>query len=137
MAEAPGRKLLLQRSTDGGTNYATVASIRTKSFTIANEPIDITTDDSDAWRTLLSEPGNRTLDMSGSGVAKDDVLLAASLGSTSGVVLQNYQMVLPSGAKITGDFAMTSFGETGEYQDAVTFDLELQSSGEPIFTAAP
>ena len=52
MAEAIGRDLLVQRSTDGGTTYATIASIRSKSISVNNEPVDITTADDRDWETL-------------------------------------------------------------------------------------
>ncbi len=137
MAANSGRNLKLQRSTDGGTTYTTVAGIRTKSFTIGNEPIDVTTDDSNAWRTLLAEPGNRTVDVSGSGVSEDNTFLALALASTGSVVLEDMQLLMPNGDTIEMSMFVNSYAETGEYQDAVTFEISFQSSGEPTFTAAP
>lgn len=136
MAAESGRKLLIKRSTDGGTTYNTIACLRTKSFTIANEAIDITDDCSGAWRELLAEPGNRTIDISASGLSKDDTITALVVTDTASVVLEDIQIELPSGATIDGSFFITSYAQTGEYQDAVTFDLEMQSSGAPTFTAA-
>ena len=136
MAAGSGRNLKLQRSIDGGLTYVTVAGIRTKSFTIGMEPIDVTTDDSNAWRTLLAEPGNRTIDCSGSGVSEDDSFLALVLASTASVVLEDMQLLLPSGAKIALSMAITSYAATGEYQGAETFEISFQSSGVPEFTAA-
>jgi len=137
MAEAPGRDLLIQRSTDGGTTYNTIASVQSKSISINNEPIDITTDDSDAWRTLLAEPGNRTFDISVSGITKDDDLLAAISAATSSISLQDIKIVYPDGAEHEGDFFLNAVTYSGEYNGAVTFEATLQSTGEITYTPAP
>ena len=127
MAEIAGRKLLIQRDIIGVPT--TIASVRSKSVSISNEPIDITTDDSDGWRTLLAEPGNRTVDISVSGVMVDDELRALILAATDSVVLESISIVYPDGGSIEGSFYLNSYSETGEYQDAVTFEASLQSSG--------
>lgn len=134
--EASGRDLLIQRSTDGGTTYNTIASVRTKSVAINNEPIDITTDDSDAWRTLLAEPGNRSIDLSVSGIWTDDDLLAQISAATASVALQDLQIVYPDTSTHEGDFMINTFNVTGEYNGAATFEASFQSSGSVTYTAA-
>jgi len=135
MAEASGRDLLLKIDTGGG--YTTVASIQSKSISINNEPIDITTDDSDAWRTLLAEPGARSIDLSFSGILKDDELLALISAGTSSIALQDIQLTYPDTATHTGDFFLNSYSITGEYNGAVTFEGSLQSTGEIVYAGAP
>lgn len=134
--EASGRDLLIQRSTDGGTTYNTIASVRTKSVAINNEPIDITTDDSDAWRTLLAEPGNRSIDLSVAGIWTDDDLLAQISAATASVALQDLQIVYPDTSTHEGDFMINTFNVTGEYNGAATFEASFQSSGSVTYTAA-
>lgn len=136
MAASSGRNLKLQRSTDGGTTYTTVAGIRTKSFTIGNEPVDTTTDDSNAWRTLLAEPGSRTVDVTGSGVSEDNTFLSLVLAATGSVVLEDMQLLFPNGDTLEMSMFVNSYAETGEFQDAVTFEISFQSSGTPTFTTA-
>jgi predicted secreted protein len=123
-----GRALTIER---GGT---LLAAIRTKSVSVNREPIDITNDDDDGWRTLLTEAGERAVNISCSGIETDGVLRAASLGTD---VLEDITINFPNGDTLAGDFFLASYSETGTYNDAITFDAELQSSGEPIFTASP
>lgn len=131
-----GRSLLLQRSTDGGTTYTTIAGIRTKSFTVGNEPVDVTTDDSNGYRTLLAEPGNRTLDISGSGFTQNNTLRSLSLAATDSVVLEDCQLLFPNGDTLECEFFMNSYSETGEYNGATNFEISLQSSGAWTLTEA-
>ena len=49
-----------------------VAGARTKSVTFNNEPIDVTTDDASGFRTLLEEPGQKSLDVSVEGLLFDE-----------------------------------------------------------------
>lgn len=64
-----GRKVNL---TWGGS---AVLGIREKGVTINGEPIDVTSDDDNGWRKLLTEAGEHSVDISISGVTKDDVFL--------------------------------------------------------------
>lgn len=129
MAQTAGRNLVIKRSTDGGTTYNAIASVRSKSITINNEPIDVTTDDSSAWRTLLAEPGSRSIDISVSGITDDSALMTEIMAGTTSVALQKIQVDYDGEFTLTGDFYLNSLAYTGEYQDAVTFEASLQSSG--------
>ncbi len=132
-----GRNLKLQRSNDGGTTYVTVAGIRTKSFTVGNEFVDVTTDDSNGYRTLLAEPGSRTIDVSGSGVTEDNTLRGLVLAATDSVVLEDMQLLFPNGDTLEMSMAINSYAETGEMDGAQTFEISLQSSGIWTLTEAP
>ena len=137
MAKASGRKLILEYTTDGGTTYTKLAAVREKSVNKANEPIDVTTDDSNAHRTLLAEPANRTVDISVSGVTDDEYLITEISKGTDSIAFIDLRVTYPDGATDEGDFFLGSLSRTGSYQDAVTFDAELMSSGEITYTAAP
>lgn len=137
MSKAAGRKLKLEYSTDGGSTYVKLASVREKSVSKANEPIDVTTDDSNAHRTLLPEPATRTVDISVSGVTDDDYLMSQISAGTDSVVFEDIRITYPDGATDEGTFFLGSLNRTASYQDAVLFDAELQSSGEIEYTAAP
>lgn len=132
MSESSGRAILVERSTDGGTTYSTIASVRSKTFTFNDEKIDITTDDSNAFRTLLADSANKSLDISASGVLKDATIFAEIVGSGG---LQDLRLTINDLGTVTGSFAISSFGITGEYQDAATFESEFQSSGTYTYTA--
>lgn len=129
MAANIGRNLLLQ------TGTSVIAGLRTKGVSVAGEPVDVTTDDSSGYRTLLAEAGQMSLDISFDGVTQDNELRSAMLSDTT-LTLTGANIAYPNGDTITGTFMLTGLEETGTYNDAVTFSGTLQSSGQWTFTAA-
>lgn len=127
MAQSIGRNLVVKK---GAT---AIASIRTKTVTINNEPVDITTDDSDGFRTLLDIVGQQSIDLSIEGLTDDPSLRIAIL-TPGTILLDDITIVYPTGGIIAGDFALTTYEEAGTYNDAVTFSGTLQSSGEYTYT---
>lgn len=128
MAAAVGRTLTL---TYGG---AVIAGARTKTITINGTPVDITSDDDSGYRTLLEASGEKQIDMSIEGLAKDDVLVEAL--ANNGTLIAEAVLTLPSGATITGDFRLNSVELGAPYNEAITFTAELQSTGSWTYTAA-
>jgi len=129
-----GRKAILSQ----GSPLVAIASLRTKTMTMANEPVDITSDDDAGFRALLSDPGTKTLDMSVEGVAKDVASFTALLTlATSGTdILDAFSMLFPGIGTIAGDFVLTSFEVGAPYNEAATFSCSLQSAGAFTFTPA-
>lgn len=105
-----------------------IAGVRTKGVQIGNEPIDITSDDDAGWRTLLDDIGGRSVNISVSGVVKDDKLLNDALKSAEDRT-EAVTLLFPDGKTITGTFFIANYSMTGEYNGAATFECELQSSG--------
>jgi predicted secreted protein len=135
MAGAIGRNLLIKK---GGT---TLLGIRTKSIAFAGEAIDITNDDDSGFRRLLTDVGSKSIDMSFDGVAEDELIQDIALGGGA-LMLTDVTITWPlrtgdtTSASISGDFFLSSFEQSGTYNDAVTFSASLQSSGEWTYTAA-
>lgn len=136
MAEYAGRLLKVK---DAGV---AIAGLRTKTATINNEPIDITTDDDSGIRKLLEteaggtlEVANKAIDISFDGITKSDALIKAA--AEADALVKEYVLELPSGATITGDFAFTNLELGGEYQDAMTFSGQLMSTGAWVWADAP
>lgn len=129
MASQIGRKLIVKK--DG----TAIAGVRTKSLTINNEAVDVTTDDDDGFRTLLSESGQKQVDMSVEGLTKDDALL--KLAAEGSALVEAFTIEFPSGAEITGDFRINNLEIGAEYNDAITFTAEIHSTGEYTYTDAP
>ena len=114
----------------------TLAGIKTKGVSIAKEPIDITSDDDNGYRTFLAEAATKALDLSFSGVTKDKTLRAQIISEQS-QLLTDITLEYPDGDKISGDFFFNGFSENGGGSDgAVEFDGTLQSSGAWTYTAA-
>lgn len=127
-----GRKAILSM----GSPLVAVAALRTKTMTLANEPIDITSDDDNGFRTLLQDPGTKTLDMSIEGVAKDvasfNSLLSLAMSGTD--ILENFSILYPGIGTIAGSFVLASVEMGAPYNEAVTFSASIQSSGTFTFT---
>ena len=109
-------------------NSVAIAGVRTKSLSINHEPVDITTDEDDGFRTLLSVVGESSFELSVEGVLKDDVLFDVATG-TGSKLLTDVSIEHPEGT-ITGDMFLSAFESTGAYNDAVTFSATFQSSGD-------
>ena len=128
MAAFVGRTVVLEVA------GAPVAGARTKSFTIGNEPVDITSDDDSGFRTMLSVAGTKTLDMSVEGVTKDGALIALASGSSG--LIEDVEITFPGIGTIAGDFFVASVELGAAYNEASTFSASLQSSGAYTYTAA-
>jgi len=128
MAAFVGRTVVVE------VNAATVAGARTKSFTIGNEPVDITSDDDSGFRTMLSVAGTKTLDMTIEGVTKDGALIALASGSSG--LIEGVEITFPGIGTIAGDFFVASVEVGATYNEATTFSASLQSSGAYTYTAA-
>ena len=128
MAAFVGRTVVLEVA------GAAVAGARTKSFTIGNEPVDITSDDDSGFRTLLSVAGTKTLDMSVEGVTKDGSLIALASGSSG--LIEDVEMTFPGIGVVAGDFFVASVELGAAYNEASTFSASFQSSGSYTFTPA-
>mgnify|MGYP006445191117 CR=1 FL=1 len=129
MAKNVGRNFVIKRA---GT---TIAAARTKTITINNEAIDVTTDDDSGFRTLLEEPGQKQIDLSVEGLTDNDDLISKAANGTS--LIDTYTLEFPSGATIEGDFRFNSLEVGAEYNAAATFTAEIQSTGAYTYTAAP
>lgn len=128
------RDLIIKR---GNTR---IAGINSKSITLAKEPIDISTDENNGFRELLGEAGTKTLDISFSGVTKDNQLRALLMGPSSPLLTDITIEYPPVGSQTTGDeisgnFFLNGYSDTGGSSDGVIeFSGTLQSSGEWTFT---
>lgn len=132
MAAYSGRNLIIGRT---GPTYTAIASVSAKSVEINNSGVDITTDDSDGWQTMLAEPGVRAVNLSISGVADDtdETLLDAIMLGTSSIVLEDIQVKFDGGGTgktaLTGDFQFTSLSYSGEKDGGTGFEANMTSSG--------
>lgn len=118
----------------------TLVGIRTRGFTINAEPVDVTNDDDSGWRTLLAEPGLRSMEVPVTGISSDEVLIAAIMEGTT-YALSAVLINLASGVgeatpgTLAGDFFLSSLEQTGEHDGAVEFTATLMSSGAITYTA--
>lgn len=132
MANSAGRDFAVKK------NSVTIASVRTKSFTSNKTPIDVTTDDEDGVVTYLNAAfSTKSLEISVEGLTDDDVLSDLALSNTdSDSFLTDLTIERPNGDAISGTFILTSYAETGTYQEATTFTATFVRSGASTFTPA-
>lgn len=137
MAAQKGRSILLKIS-DGVSpdTFTTIGGLRSKSITVNNESVDITTADEAPWRQLLADTGLRSISVSGSGVFEDgaaanDVEDLAFNGN-----LQDFQIVFGNGDYMQGQFQVTAFEYGGEHVGEQTYSITLESAAQILFFRA-
>jgi predicted secreted protein len=133
MSAFVGRKAILSF----GSPLVPIAALRTKTMTLGNEVIDVTSDDDLGFRTLLQDPGTKTLDMTFEGVTKDvaslNSLITLSMSGTD--VLDTFSILFPTIGTMAGPFVITSFEIGAPYNEGSTFTCSIQSAG--TFTWTP
>lgn len=106
---------------------------REKTLTINGENIDVTDGCSDGWQEVLEESGVRSVEITVSGLDKDDVLLGRSI---NGPFIAAATYTRASGAEISGNFRMSGFSNGEPYNEAATFEATFTSTGEVELTPA-
>ena len=124
----PGLGRNLELTWDG----AVIAGVRTKGITVNGEPVDITDDDSNGWREVFDDAGQVNVELSISGLTKDDRLKVAAFDVEDRV--HAVVLTYPDGGIIAGDFYLQDFSDTGEYNTYITFEATLISDGSVSFT---
>ena len=135
MSAFVGRKAILSF----GTPLVAIAALRTKTMTLGNEPIDVTSDDDLGFRALLDDPGTKTLDMSFEGITKDvptlnSLVTSAMSGSD---IVETFSILFPNIGTMAGPFAITSLEIGAAYNERSTFTCSIQSAGTFTWTPAP
>lgn len=110
-----------------------VATARTKSLTINNSAINVTTDGDAGIQELLAESGEQSVEVSVDGLflSSDTALLDEALTAPNSAALS--AIVFDYGTfTITGNFKQTSYNEGMPYNDAITFSASYSSSGAVV-----
>jgi predicted secreted protein len=121
-----------------------VAGIREKGITLSGEAVDITNDDSNGWRELLDAPQMNTVELSASGVLLNDTLrqdwFSGASATGSRMQAATFEYPLETGdatpARITGNFYLQEYAETGNHDGEITFEATFASSGVVTYTPA-
>lgn len=119
----------------------TLVGIRSRGLSGSAEAVDVTTDDSLGFRTLLAEPGVVSAEISVAGITNDETLIAAMYTATvAGRTLTEATVNLPSALAVPGtivfDAFISAFEITGEHDGSVEFTATLMSSGSIAYTAS-
>jgi len=140
MAKSKGKLLLIQAqgvNPAAPTAYTTISALRSTSFTINEETVDVTDKDGDGWRKLLEGAGISSMSVSGSGIADNGDTQAFMLDAILNKTHVGLKIIREAGDAFTGTFQLASMAFSGEYNAEETFDLTLESAGTVTYTAAP
>jgi TP901-1 family phage major tail protein len=137
MAAEKGSAFLLKLS-NGATPpvFTTLAGLRATGLTINSDAVNITTKDSNGWRTLLSGAGLRSVSLTGSGVFTNSTAESQLRSNAMTGVLDSYRIVFESGDSLSGQFLITRLDYSGDYNGERTYAVSLESSGITQFVAA-
>lgn len=137
MAKQLGRALLV-KIYDGVSAYDNLCGLNSKSITINNSAIDVTTPDCTTpggalWTETLA--GVKSVSVSGDGFFEDSTqegtLAALALADDN---TELFEIVVPGLGTYAGTFRLTSFDFGGETEGGVTYSLSLESTGAVTFT---
>ena len=130
-----GNAFLLKIGTSG-TAGTQVGAMRTTSFQINNEVIDVTDKDSAGWRTILDLAGRKSISASVEGVMTDGTTLDAIMTRAHSGTVMPYGLVFGDSDLIDGSFKITNFGANGPVDGEQTYSFNLESSGSMTLTTA-
>lgn len=141
MAKQLGRELLVKIG-DGEVSevFSNLCGLNSKSLTINNSSIDVTTPDCASpggalWTETLA--GVKNLSVSGDGYFEDST--AEARMNTVAMAADNscnFEIVVPDFGTYAGAFRIDSVEFGGETEGGVTYSLSLSSNGAVTFTAA-
>ena len=135
MAKQLGRSLLIKIGDGAGSEaFTTIAGLNSKSITINNSSIDVTTPDATTpggalWASNLN--GLKSVSISGDGIFLDESAQEGRLNTIAIAAdpVANFQIVVPDFGTYSGEFRVTSLEFGGETEGASTFSLSLESNG--------
>jgi TP901-1 family phage major tail protein len=135
MAAQKGKDLLVKMH--DGSDYVTVAGLRSRRIAFNAETVDIThAESAGRWRELLDGAGIKRAGVSGRGLFKDAATDALMRQTFFDGAVKNCQIVIPDFGIVQGPFQITSLEFAGEHDGEVTYDMALESAGELTFAAA-
>ena len=139
MAKQLGRALLVKIG-DGEASeaFANLCGLNSKTLTINNSAIDVTTPDCTTpegalWTETLA--GLKNVSVSGDGYFEDSTTeLRANTVAMSANNACNFQIIVPNFGTYAGNFRIDSMEFGGETEGGVTYSVSLSSNGSVEFT---
>ena len=141
MAKQLGRSFLLKVGDGAGSEvFTALAGINSKSITINNSSIDVTTPDASSPGGVLfaqSLNGLKSMSVSGDGIFLDETAEARlNTVAMQADPFANFELVVPDFGTFAGEFRVASLEFGGETEGGVTFSVSLESNGTVTFTSA-
>ena len=135
MAAQKGKDLLVKMH--DGSNFVTVAGLRSRRIAFNAETVDIThTESAGRWRELLDGAGIKRAAVGGRGLFKDAASDALMRQTFFDGAVKTFQVIIPDFGTVAGPFQITSLEFAGQHDGELTYELALESAGELTFTPA-
>jgi hypothetical protein len=112
-------------------NGAEIPGVREKSFSVNGEAANVTSDEDQGVQFLLDEDAEASIEQGLSGVTKSTVFRAAKL---AGDIQGEATITYPNGDVLVVTMNIGTYSEGQPYNEAVTFDTTLQSTGPWVYT---
>lgn len=137
MAAQKGKLVLLKADLTGATPqvFTTIAGLRTTSWIVNGEDVDVTTKDDDGWQQRLSGAGVRSLSISATGVFQDSAAEETVRQWAFDQSINPFQLTFENGDRLECQFQISTYERTGDHDAAETYTLALTSHGTPTYTA--
>ncbi len=141
MAKQLGRALLVKIGDGAGPEvFSNLCGLNSKSLTINNSGIDVTTPDcttpgGQLWTETLA--GLKNVSVSGDGFFEDSTTEArANSVAMADDNVANFEIVVPDFGTYAGAFRIATLEFGAETEGGVTYSVSLESTGVVTFTAA-
>jgi TP901-1 family phage major tail protein len=112
--------------------FATIAGLRTTNLSINGEAVNVTTKDSGGWRELLAGAGVRSVSVAAAGIFTGSAAETRAQAHALSGVIDDYELLFESGAKLKGRFLITRLEHSGDYNGERNYTLALESSGAVV-----
>ena len=138
MAAQKGKLVLLKADLAGGSpqSYSTIAGLRTTTWTVNGEDVDVTTKDDDGWQQRLSGAGVRSISISANGIFQDSVVEETVRGWSFDQTINWFLITFENGDTLECQFQISNYERTGDHDGAENYSLALNSHGTPNYVAA-
>lgn len=135
MAAQKGKLLLLKADTAAGSpqSFTTIAGLRSNSWTINGEDVDVTTKDDNGWQQKLSGAGVRSLAVSVSGVFQDSAIEETVRGWAFDQTINFYQITFENADRLEFEAQISNYERTGDHDGAENYSFTLNSHGTPEY----
>jgi TP901-1 family phage major tail protein len=138
MTAQRGRDMLVKIG-DGGSpeTFASVAGLRTRTFSLNAREVDATHSESGGWRALLEGAGVKQAAVAGAGVFLNDGAALALRAAFFAGAIRTFKLIVPGLGTMTGPFMIANLDYAGDYDGEATFSVALASAGAVTFEAQP
>ena len=138
MAAQKGKLVLLKADLAGGSpqSYTTIAGLRTTTWTVNGEDVDVTTKDDDGWQQRLSGAGVRSISISANGIFQDSAVEETVRQWAFDQTINWFLITFENADTLECQFQISNYERTGDHDGAENYSLSLNSHGTPNYVAA-